>query len=92
MVSEAVARAVADQELEAHARDCEGVHGLEAARRALELGLAGIAEQLEERAEGWIVTDLITTARIFRFHGREITPRQATRLGTKYRLPVRLAR
>jgi len=94
-VDEATARRVAAQEQHAYEQlvgDPDLKDSVEALAAAVE-GAAGIVEQRTERADCWIVLDLITGAefvRPFPVHPEsEARARQrAVRLRTKYHLPL----
>jgi hypothetical protein len=93
MVSAAIALRVADEEKEGYAVTLEGVYGPEAKALAERAGLRRIAEAVIEKADCWLVHDLITQEdyiRPFTVDGE--TParhaRRLLRLRGKYRLPL----
>ena len=94
-VDERTAWRVAAEESDAYQDICAGICGDAQRRRAIDLGLAGIVEYREERAEGWIVDDIITGERFFRVAQdyKQRTPDQARlrifRLRSKYHVDVR---
>lgn len=93
-VDEATAIKVAKEEKAAYDLTVEGVFGEENRKRALEWGTIGISELVVERADAWIVTDLITGDRFVRpFPGRGLeSPMKREsrhyRLSSKYGLPL----
>jgi len=92
-VSGEIALRVAAEERDAFPHYLDGLCGEREQQRAQTLGLGGIVEERWERADCWIVTDLITGARFvrpFRKDG-ETREQRIVRLGrleTKYGLPV----
>jgi len=87
-----IADQVAREEQTAHARALTGIYGDEERERAAQ-GLRGISEEVSERADAWIVRDLITGERFvrpFTIYG-ETALRQSRRfwrLRQKYELPL----
>jgi hypothetical protein len=70
LVDFGIAKRVAWQEAETHQRLLTGVYDDAEADRATKLGLAGISYAMDERAECWIVTDLITGQMYIRMFDR----------------------
>lgn len=96
-VDEATARRVAAEEADSYHNTCAGIYGEEAQRKALAEGLAGIVELRLERADCWIVEDLITGDRFVRPFPRDnekplAMQRRHARLASKHGLPVRVHR
>lgn len=92
-VSEVLALRVADEEKAAYAAHLEGVYGPDAKADAERRGLRRIAEVVIERADCWIVHDLLTQERYIRpfvVFGEKADRglRRLHRLRTKYGLPV----
>jgi hypothetical protein len=93
MVDEKTARRVAVEEQQAHQHAKEGFYGAEQQYQAEHDPLLGIAEFVTERADTWIVEDLITGdryVRLFEKNGESSIhkARRAVRLARKYGLPL----
>jgi hypothetical protein len=87
------ALAVVDDERAFYDHTIRGFYGERAQNTAKTLGLKGIVEEREERAECWIVTDLLTSDRFIRpFEPIDATTRSGynrrQRLLSKYHLPM----
>lgn len=90
-VDEDTARRVADDERRDYACALDGSYGVTEQKHAQDAGLAGIVEEREERADCWLVTDLLTGDRFVRMFPSIDEKRRITRgwkLRTKYHLPV----
>lgn len=93
MVREEIATQVAREERHGYAMTLEGWYGDDAKQEAEKTGLRRISESVIERADCWLVTDLITGERYVRPFEvwRETPTRQWNRfhrLRTKYGLPL----
>lgn len=93
MVNAQTAAMVAHDEKEGHARALEGIYGDDEKAKAEKDSLLGLAEQVTERADAWIVLDLITGDRYvrpFEKHGEKPLQQQNRylRLSRKYGLPL----
>lgn len=93
MVDERTALRVARDETEGHHRAMEGAYGETEIERAKREGLFGVAEQVTERADAWIVLDLCTGDRYVRpFEKTGEKPIQKQnrylKLARKYGLPL----
>lgn len=96
-VGEVIAVRVADEERKGYAMTMDGIYGEEYRQRAQAYGLDGIVELVTEKADCWIVEDVITGhkfVRMFAAMHALLKPgqreRHAERLSKKYGgLPVR---
>lgn len=93
MVDHRTASKVAQDEADAHANTCTGVYGVDAMETAMRDSKRGIAEECTERADCWIVRDLITGDRYvrpFTRYGEKPKREQVRlwRLREKYKLPL----
>lgn len=83
---------VVDEERKAYEPTIEGAYGAERRAEAQEAGLAGIVEERDEKADCWLVTDMITGVRFIRlFPSSESADKRrarAFRLAGKYHLHV----
>lgn len=92
MVDKDTALKLVDDECMAHQATLEGIYGPERVAEAKEAGLHGIVEEVTERADCWLVTDLITarqTVRMFPSQDSEAQrAKRAARLRKKYNREV----
>lgn len=93
MVDQDTALRVVDQERQAYEYTMAGARSPDAARQAAADGLGGIVEEVTERADCWLVTDLITGEQYVRmFPAQETEARRkmrAFRLRAKYHREVK---